>query len=107
MPKPRRSERFSLGEDDCSRFPPSPIGFLHLCACVRTTGSGPFLEADLCDDCPKDKQSVSYFWGPEWFLVAALAVACQSECELHPTEAMKSLRPELEVGPGMVISQKI
>jgi len=40
-------------------------------------------------------------------MVAAIAVACESDCELHPTEIMKVLRPELYIGPGMVIDQEI
>lgn len=46
-------------------------------------------------------------WGREWMMVAAIAVACESDCELHPTEIMKVLRPELYIGPGMVIDEEI
>ncbi len=40
-------------------------------------------------------------------MLAALSVACESSCELHPTEIMKVLRPELYIGPGMVIDEEI
>ena len=46
-------------------------------------------------------------WGREWLFIAIIAVASESDCELHPTEIMKVLRPELYIGPGMVIDQEI
>jgi hypothetical protein len=38
-------------------------------------------------------------------VVAALSVACKSDCDLHPTEVMRVLNPELYVGPGMIIGE--
>ena len=75
-----------------------------------------------CGDCGRQRYRVSMcmkglkvcgetkctaLWGWDWLMVAALSVACESDCELDPTEIMQVLRPELHIGPGMVIDEEI
>ncbi len=81
------------------------------CRRVRYTsgGFGPYQCSALGEGC--DDYGVlerhGCRWGREWMMLAALSVACESSCELHPTEIMKVLRPEIYIGPGMVIDEEI
>ena len=92
---------------------PRPSAWDAACGCqprvrIRFSrcGEGNSACGPFCQECDfLFTGSPSALWGHEWMVVAALSVACKSDCDLHPTEVMKVLNPELYVGPGMIIGE--